>query len=158
MTKIFIALVVVLISSGADAQRRPTIIPPAWSEASNDGRWPGRRFVSPDGSAWLALYASPLARSSRDHMDAIAHREGERITYHRRARNWIAVSGFTGNRIFYRKSNLACRGTRWHNVELEYPIEDKRKMDSLVTHIAHSMNHYGDNCAQRRNSESTRRF
>lgn len=82
-------------------------------------------------------------------MDAIAYKEGERITYSRRARNWIAVSGFRGNRIFYRKSNLACGGTRWHTVELEYARTDKRKMDSLVTHIAHGMNHYGDDCAAR---------
>ena len=125
---IFILVGVWLISGKAEAQS-PTIIPQAWSEVPKEGRWPGRRFVSPDGSAWLGVYASPAReRSPRDFMDAIAYKEGERITYHRRGPGWIAVSGLKGQRIFYRESNLACRGTRWHSIVLEYPASDKRKM------------------------------
>ena len=137
-------------ASGADAQARSNLIPPSWSQMPDDGRSPGRKFVSPDGTAWLAVYAAALAdSSSRNHMNAIAYRNGETITYHRRARNWIAVSGLKGNRIFYRKSNLACRGSRWHTIEMEYPAADKQKMDSLVTHIAHGINQYRDDCAPR---------
>jgi hypothetical protein len=147
-----LALVLVLAgTAAAEAQRRPNIVPPGWSQAPDDPQWRGRRYVSPDGSAWLAVYASPAAdRSLREHMDAVAHGDGERITYQRRTRNFIAVSGFKGDRIFYRKGNLACGGTRWHHIALEYPAEHKRRMDGLVTHIAHGLNHYDDDCRRRR--------
>ena len=61
-------------------------------------------------------------------------------------RSWIAVSGYAGDRIFYRKSNLACGGTRWHHIELFYPRERKRAMDATVTHIARAMTAYADDC------------
>ena len=93
-------------------------------------------------------HASPVQGSVRQEMDAIAFRDGERVTYHRRTRSFIAVSGYKGDRIFYRKSNLACDGQRWHHVALEYPAADKRKMDRTVTWIAHGMNRY-DECRRR---------
>jgi serine/threonine-protein kinase len=37
-------------------------------------------------------------------MDRIARQEGETVTYFRREPDWIAVSGFKGGRIFYRKA------------------------------------------------------
>ena len=146
-----VALVLLLAGTvAADAQRRPTIVPPGWTQAPDDPQFRGRRYVSPDGSAWLAVTATSAAgHSLREHMDAVAYGEGERITYQRRTRNFIAVSGFKGDRIFYRKGNLACGGTRWHHVALEYPAEDKRRMDALVTHIAHGMNRYDDDCRRR---------
>jgi serine/threonine-protein kinase len=135
----------------AAAQPRPKMIPPGWQEVREDPQWRGRRFVSPDGSAWFAVSAAPAAdRSLREHMDRVAYREGERITYQRRTRGFIAVSGFKGDRIFYRRANLACGGTRWHHIALEYPAEDKRKMDALVTHISHGLQHYDDDCRPRR--------
>jgi serine/threonine-protein kinase len=146
---IVMAALLVALGSQAAAQGRPELVPPGWSELERNGQWPGRRFLSPDRSAWLGVYASPPARSPQAFMDAMAYRPGEQITYQRRTRGWIAVSGYKGDRIFYRKSNLACHGTRWHTVELEYPRTDKRKMDALVTHIAHGMNRYGDDCSAR---------
>jgi hypothetical protein len=64
----------------------------------------------------------------------------------RRAPNWVAVSGYREGKIFYRKSNLACDGTRWNQVELVYPKENKRSMDRPVTRIAHGMTEYGGDC------------
>jgi len=69
-------------------------------------------------------------------MDDVAYRADETITYQNRGRSWIAVSGYWGDQIFYRKSNLACDGTRWHHIELGYPREDKKKMDAAVTRMA----------------------
>jgi hypothetical protein len=145
-----VALLLVISAAAAEAQRRPGIVPPGWTEeaAASDQR--GRRYSSPDGSAMLTVHASPAEGSRRDHMDRVASGEGERITYQRRAPGWIAVSGFRGDRIFYRKSNLACGGSRWHTVALEYPAADKRRMDAHVTHIAHAMNSYGDDCPRLR--------
>jgi hypothetical protein len=79
-------------------------------------------------------------------MDELAHRDGERITYHRRGPTWLAVSGYRGDDIFYRKSNLACGGTRWNTIEFRYPASAKRQMDDAVTRIAHGMTTYGDQC------------
>ena len=67
-----------------------------------------------------------LARSDgAADLDEIAFRSGETISYQRRARSWIAVSGYRGGDIFHRKSDLACGGTRWNNVEFIYPRAEK---------------------------------
>jgi hypothetical protein len=39
---------------------------------------------------------------------------------------WL-LSGYTADdRIFYRKTMLACEGRKWHNLAFEYPASDKR--------------------------------
>jgi serine/threonine-protein kinase len=144
------ALAVALVLSLATgvAAQQPDLVPPGWTRLPDQADQPGPRYASPDGRGVLLGYASPAKGSVRDEMDAIAFRDGERITYQRRSRSWIAVSGYKGDRIFYRKSNLACGGQRWHHVALEYPAADKRKMDRTVTWIAHGMNRY-DACRRR---------
>ena len=79
-------------------------------------------------------------------LDRLMYREGETITYQRRGRSWLAVSGYRDGEIFYRKSNLACRGTRWHTIELQYPREAKERLDRIVTAIARNMGSYGSDC------------
>ena len=89
----------------------------------------------------------PRHRSNRGRdMDRLLYREGERITYQRRGGSWLAVSGYRNGDIFYRKSNLACRGTRWHIIELEYPREAKVPLDPIVTEIARRMGGHGTEC------------
>ena len=51
---------------------------------------------------------------------------GETITYQRRVGSWLAVSGYREGESFYWKSNLACRGTRWHTIDLQYPRDAKK--------------------------------
>ena len=36
--------------------------------------------------------------------------------YERREPNWIVVSGYKGNRIFYRRATLACENRQWHHI------------------------------------------
>jgi 1-aminocyclopropane-1-carboxylate deaminase/D-cysteine desulfhydrase-like pyridoxal-dependent ACC family enzyme len=53
------------------------------------------------------------------------------------------VSGYTAdNRIFYRKTMLACGGQKWHKLEFEYPASDKRAMDEFVTRASHALGAY----------------
>jgi hypothetical protein len=53
------------------------------------------------------------------------------------------VSGYTpDNRIFYRKTMLACRGRKWHNLEFEYPASDKSAMDEFVTRASYALGAY----------------
>jgi hypothetical protein len=82
----------------------------------------------------------------RGDIDRIAFHDGEQITYLKRAPTWVAVSGYRDGKIFYRKSNLACGGRRWNQVELIYPKERKRSMDGIVTRIAHGMTEYAGDC------------
>ena len=105
-----------------------------------------RKFVSPDGRASLTARQIHTASTPDRGLERIAYRGGERVTYQRRSGSWAAVSGYRDGRIFYRKINLACGGTRWNFVELEYPRERKRYMDAIVTHIARGMTSYHDEC------------
>jgi hypothetical protein len=43
---------------------------------------------------------------------------------------------------------IACRGTRWNFVELEYPRDIKRQMDATVTHIARGMTFCSADCGR----------
>ena len=61
-------------------------------------------------------------------MKTVAFVDGEQITRLRGERSWIEVSGFKGDRIFYRKSVLACGGTSWHEIAFEYPAEAQLKV------------------------------
>jgi serine/threonine-protein kinase len=80
-------------------------------------------------------------------MDAFASGEGERVTYRRRERDWLAVSGFKGNRIFYRKAILACGGKVWHHIEFEYPASQKQEMDAFVIRASRAIDQAeNDNC------------
>jgi hypothetical protein len=150
-----VALTLLLLlgsASFAGAQQRPSLVPPGWVQETPATPGATVRFVSPDRSAWIAFSDTPADR--RGHAPAMVD-AGERVTYKRSTPGFVAVSGFRGDRIFYRKSNLACGGSRWHQIALEYPAQDKRKMDGLVTRVAHGMNrHDDDDCASSANRTS----
>jgi hypothetical protein len=151
-------LLIVLTATTADAQRRgqhaprpygiASIVPPDWKLQPPDATWRGKRFVSPDGDAWLVVYNAPADVSPGEHMKWVASAPGEKITYERRSRGWIVVSGYKGDRIFYRKAMLACGNKSWHHIAFEYPAQDKRAFDRLVTLTSHALKlHEGDGCA-----------
>jgi len=149
MLKILGILLCGVLSLPARAQERPSLIPPGWTQTVADAETRTRKFVSPDGQASLtARQVSADAGAANRGLDRIAYRDGEQVTYNRRARSWVAVSGYRDGNIFYRKINLACRGTRWNFVELEYPRDMKRAMDATVTHIARGMTRYYDDCGR----------
>jgi len=117
----------------AEDDSRAGFVPPTWQLQPPDPNWHGKRFASPDGTAWLATYASAAEKEAvAGHMKTVAFGDGEQITYLRGERTWIAVSGFKGDRIFYRKAVLACGGRVWRHVALEYPAENKRSLDAFV--------------------------
>jgi hypothetical protein len=154
MRALCLALIALSTAGQAQAQaqaQRPNLVPPGWTQEMADPETRTRHFVSPDGRSFMVTRQTPANRPAlnRD-MDAIAYRTGEDITYQRRASSWIAVSGYRGSKIFYRKSNLACGGTRWNHIELEYPRGEKLQMDDTVTYIARAMTAYGADCGSRR--------
>ncbi|HET7681042.1 MAG TPA: hypothetical protein VFK79_13035 [Xanthobacteraceae bacterium] len=147
-----LALLILLIAGtgAAQAQRANPMVPPNWVQEERDSPTEPLRYSSPDGTAWLTLHAGPAEQRPKVGPAG----EGERVTYLRKTKRFVAVSGFKGDRIFYRKSNLACQGTRWHHIALEYPAEDKRKMDALVTRVALGMNRFDNDCKGPANATS----
>jgi len=135
-----------LLTAPAHAVQRPALVPGGWTQEFADQATKTRRFVSPDGTSFLATRQAVSRSSLNRDMDGIAFQTGEQITYQRRGSSWIAVSGYRGDQIFYRKSNLACGGRHWHHVELLYPRAQKRQMDQTVNHIARGMTKYADDC------------
>jgi hypothetical protein len=119
------------------------LVPADWQLQPPDPNWQGRRYVAPEGDAWLALYASSTGGEPLDqHWKAVAFGEGEELTLLQRERDWLVVSGFKGDkadRIFYRKAVLACGERSWRHVAFEYPAEAKRVYDRLVTRVAHAL-------------------
>ena len=47
--------------------------------------------------------------------------------------NSPSVTGFNGDRIFYRKAMLACQNRSWHHISFDYPAGEKRAYDRFVT-------------------------
>jgi hypothetical protein len=108
-------------------------VPPGWQSQAPEANFDGKRFVSPDGAAWLAVYRVAAQGSVSDHMKAIAFAGNDEVlTYVHGERSSIAAAGFKGSRVFYRKAILACAGKVWHHVAFEYPPEIKDRMERFV--------------------------
>jgi hypothetical protein len=126
-----------------------SLVPRDWQPEPQNPNWNGKRFLSPDGASWLAIYrASAEEEPLADHMRSIIFAKDETITYLRGERTWIAVSGFKDSRIFYRKAILACAGKAWHHIAFEYPAELRTKMDAFVLSVAQALDNTQSNCEQ----------
>jgi hypothetical protein len=150
MIKIAIVLAA-LLAYGTNAQAREqpgpdedfrSIVPDGWrllppAQGTNE-----RRFVSPSGDAWLSLYADPARGQSVERHLQQVFQNADQVTYERRGMSWIVVSGYDGNRIFYRKAMLACHGRQWHHLAFEYPAAQKRAFDSFVTRASFALQAY----------------
>ena len=124
-------------------------IPAGWTLQPEDSKFSGRRYMAPDGSAWLALYSAPVDKDKvAEHLKNVAFAEGEQVTYIRGARDWLAVSGLKGDRVYYRKAMLACGGTIWRHIAWEYPSEQKATLDRAVERAAQTFDRLAeDSCA-----------
>ena len=119
-----------------------SIVPDGWrllppAQGTNE-----RRFVSASGDAWLSLYAVPTQGQSVEYHMQQVFQNTDQITYERRGLSWIVVSGYNGNRIFYRKAMLACHGRKWHHLAFEYPAAQKRTFDGFVTRASFALQAY----------------
>ena len=130
---------VMMVVPPAEAVRGPrargdsNFIPADWQLQPADPKFNGRRYMAPDGSAWLALYSAPAEKDAiAAHLKNVAFADGEEVTYLRGARDWLAVSGLKGDRVYYRKVVLACGGTMWRHVAWEYPAQAKPVIDRMV--------------------------
>jgi len=107
--------------------------PSDWQLRPPDPNWQGRRYVSPGGEAWLALYASPADPAEISaHLKSVAFADGEEIRTLAGDRTGVLVTGAKGDRIFVRKAKLACGGRQWHHIALEFPAGAQRAYQILI--------------------------
>ena len=116
-------------------------VPQTWRAGREPQNGDGRRFTSPDGRASLTASAIfHTADSVDEEIEARLQPEpGEEITYRNRGPRAVTVSGVRGNRIFYRKSILACGDQIWHQLVIEYPTAEKAAYDAIVRQAASSI-------------------
>jgi hypothetical protein len=127
------------------ARSDSSFIPAGWTLQPEDPKFSGRRYVAPDGSAWLALYSAAVEKDNvAAHLKDVAFADGEEVTYLRGARDWLAVSGLKAGRVYYRKAMLACGGTIWRHIAWEYPAEQKQSLDRVVERAAQVFDRLAD--------------
>ena len=120
-----------------EMRRSSGFIPADWKLQPEDPNFSGRRYMAPDGSAWLALYSAPADKVNvAEHLKNVAFADGEEVTYLRGTRDWLAVSGLKGDRVYYRKAALSCGGTLWRHIAFEYPADQKPMLDRVVERAA----------------------
>jgi len=148
MRKVIVCCIAMLMAASAPAGAVParddlrSIIPHDWRAVPPPRGLNARGFVSPDGNSKIVLYAKRATRPVTTQLARLKRVRGGDITYEREGRTWIVVSGFFGNRIFYRKAMLACDGTAWHYLEFEYPATQKRAFDEFVTRSSAALGAY----------------
>ena len=116
------------------------VIPPDWRKDDSDANGPERRFVSPDGTATITFSSLRADEQSRgEHLMRMTVAEGEDVRYLRREPDWLVVFGRKGgDRNFYRKVILACRGHDWREAKIEYPVT-AREYEQLIEHVSDMM-------------------
>jgi hypothetical protein len=116
-------------------------VPADWRAEPPPANGDGAAFVSPDGSAKITVFGRFLLEASPSQaLDAMAApREGERVAYMKRGARSLTLSGLTGDTIFYRSAILTCGDKVWNNLEITYPVSQKRAYDALVAHVAGSL-------------------
>ncbi len=63
--------------------------------------------------------------------------DGE-VTYSRTGKDWVVVSGFNGDMVFYERHEFGASGAI-HSMQLTYPASSKADIDPLVGPIAKSL-------------------
>lgn len=124
-------------------------VPRDWRPGREPENGDGLRFASPDGQASVTVSGSlHIWDTPEEAMDIMQGADkDETVTYQRRTKRMLIVSGTRGNAIFYRKSILSCRDQIWNSVSIEYPAQRKAAYDALVTHVAGSLR-FGGKSAQ----------
>lgn len=115
-------------------------IPAGWRAGEAPANDDGRVFTAPDGRASITVSGSHSVLPRTQEIGIMtAPGDGETVEYRREGRDWVVVSGYKGDRIFYRKALLSCHGAVWNTVSLDYPAAAKAAFDPIVAHVAGSL-------------------
>jgi hypothetical protein len=120
------------------------LVPRDWQLQPASPAWQGRRYVSPDGSAWIAFYATGAANDAEARFKAVAFGDGEELISLIGARDRLTVSGQKGDAMFYRKVMLACGGTAWRHVAMEYPASAQRNFEGFIARLSRAFERIAD--------------
>lgn len=97
----------------------------------------GQRFRTADGRADLTIQAAPnVANDSPASFLAKKH-PPPRIQYKRVTPRFFAVSSYKGDKVWYNRCNFS--GRLVHCVLINYPAEEERAWDNVVTRMSLSL-------------------
>jgi serine/threonine-protein kinase len=116
------------------------LVPGDWIDGPNPANGDGKVFASVDGQARELVYGVSRKAGIAEDIDRLSTPlVGETITYLKRGKKAVALSGLKGGRIFYRRAVLSCNDSVWAHVALDYPVAQKEDYDALVTRVAGSL-------------------
>ncbi len=123
-----------------------------WTKAPADSQWEGERYVSPDGSAWIAFYKFPADKESASaHIKAVAFADGEDIGLLEASPQAVAVAGRkAGDRAYYRRAVIDCESNTWQHVAMEYPAEQKDEIEPIALAASKQLDRTLAQCSEAR--------
>lgn len=101
----------------------------------------GTTFVSKDGAAEMRVWGqfNALNRSLRDEYTEALERADTIFTYKSLLKNGFAVSGTSGDKIYYQKTLYRPgKGGVFYTFTIEYPAAERVKYDAVVQRIVKS--------------------
>lgn len=123
------------VAAGSAAADVPRAIFSEDGGPAQDGT--GRRFVTADGRADLTVQAIPNESGLSSAAFLAARNPPSGIIYRRVTPGFFVVSSVRDGRIWYNRCNRAVAAM--HCVLMNYPANEKRKWDAVVTRISRSL-------------------
>jgi hypothetical protein len=97
----------------------------------------GQRFRTADGRADLTIQAAPNVQNDSPAAFLAKNHPPPRIQYKRVTPRFFAVSSYKGDKVWYNRCNFS--GRLVHCVLINYPAEEERDWDKVVTRISLSL-------------------
>jgi hypothetical protein len=97
----------------------------------------GQRFRSGDGRAELTIQAGPIGSNVSPAEFLARQHPPEHLQYKRITPRFFAVSGYKGDKVWYDRCNFSNGSV--HCVLINYPAEEERAWDGIVTRISLSL-------------------
>jgi hypothetical protein len=109
--------------------------PFGWTPGEPPPNEDGRKFFAPNGEAILVVSGI----YTLGEFDPMYSPRGSQVTYRASGPDWYVVSGLLGDRVFYMKRMLGCRGQIEIGMYMEYPASRKLAYDPIVLHVSSSL-------------------
>ncbi|WP_247383615.1 MULTISPECIES: hypothetical protein [unclassified Bradyrhizobium] len=97
----------------------------------------GQRFQTADGRADLTFQAAPNVENDSPATFLAKKHPPPRIQYKRVTPRFFAVSSYKGDKVWYNRCNFS--GGLVHCVLINYPADEERDWDRIVTRISLSL-------------------
>jgi hypothetical protein len=97
----------------------------------------GQRFRTADGRADLTIQAAPNVQNDSPAAFLAKNHPPPRIQYKRVTPRFFAVSSYKGDKVWYNRCNFS--GRLVHCVRINYPADEERDWDKIVTRISLSL-------------------